>query len=68
MHRLYRYKDFTIEVNAASTEFQMEGEFAALNRGARDSTWYVGWRAAIEPHFRRMSDYTDSWSATMPHI
>lgn len=31
-------------------------EFMALNRGARDSAWYAGWCAAIEPRFRRMSD------------
>jgi hypothetical protein len=31
-------------------------EFVALNRGTRDSTWYAGWCAAIEPRFRRMGD------------
>lgn len=31
-------------------------EFAALNRGTRDSAWYSGWCASIEPHLRRMSD------------
>lgn len=31
-------------------------EFAALNRGTRDPAWYAGWCAAIEPHFRRMSE------------
>jgi hypothetical protein len=31
-------------------------EYASLNRGARDSAWYAGWCAAIEPHFARMSD------------
>lgn len=31
-------------------------EFAALNRGTRNAGWYQGWCAAIEPHFRRMSE------------
>ncbi|MDR5755296.1 MULTISPECIES: hypothetical protein [unclassified Caballeronia] len=47
---------FDGRVNAYRNAAADGREFAALNRGAHDAAWFVGWCGAIEPHFRRMSE------------
>ena len=46
-------------VDAYNNAAAAGSEYAALNRGTRDSAWYAGWCGAIEPHFARMSDVHD---------
>lgn len=47
---------FDGRVNAYRNAAADGREYAALNRSSRNSAWYAGWCAAIEPHFRRMND------------
>lgn len=46
-------------VDAYNNAAAAGGEYVALNRNARDASWYAGWCAAIEPHFKLMSDVHD---------